>query len=366
MPSRRPAQSNDETVLIRHPRQRSLRSVAGLIESGHLKTAGNSELQQVADQFAVAITPTMLDLAEAGNPDDPVGRQFLPNERELVGSADDRTDPIGDKAHSPVKGIVHRYPDRVLLTPLHVCPVYCRFCFRREQVGQPEAAALSNTELTAALDYIRGHTDIWEVILSGGDPLLLSPHKLQLIISELNGIEHVKVIRIHTRIPLVDPGRISHPLIDAIKQDKPVFVVLHSNHPQEFSAAGRQACAALVDNGIPMLSQTVLLKGVNDAADTLESLFRTLVENRIKPYYLHHADKASGTAHFRTSLAEGQALTRELRGRVSGLCQPHYILDIPGGAGKVPASDSWIQEDSSGRYTVTAPDGTRHQYTDTD
>jgi len=224
---------------------------------------------------------------------------------------------------------------------------------------------LSAEELKAALGYIRDHEEIWEVVLSGGDPLLMSPRRLKQIFTELNNIKHVRVIRIHTRVPVVSPEFISAALIDALRTDTALYVVLHSNHPREMTAAAREACALLVDNGIPMLSQSVLLKGINDNAVTLEQLFRTLVENRVKPYYLHHADKAAGTAHFRTSIATGQALMRELRGKVSGLCQPEYMLDIPGGAGKVPVGPEWIKP-CDAAYTVTSPSGEPHQYTDND
>jgi lysine 2,3-aminomutase len=223
---------------------------------------------------------------------------------------------------------------------------------------------LSPDELQTALNYIREHTEVWEVILSGGDPLLMSPRRLQEIITALENIAHVKVIRIHTRVPVVDPTRVSAVLVDALKCSKPVYVVLHSNHPRELTADARSACARLVDNGLPMLSQTVLLKGINDNPETLEELMRTLVENRIKPYYLHHADRARGTGHFRTTIKEGQELVRELRGRISGLCQPDYVLDIPGGAGKAPIGPQWIVACDDHVYTVTDYCGDTHSYMD--
>jgi lysine 2,3-aminomutase len=224
---------------------------------------------------------------------------------------------------------------------------------------------LSPDELQTAFNYIRTHSEVWEVILSGGDPLLMSPRRLQEIISTLEQIDHVKVIRIHTRVPVVDPARITESLVSALKCSKPVYVVLHSNHPNELSDNAKQACATLVDNGIPMLSQTVLLKDINDDPATLEALMRTLVENRVKPYYLHHADRARGTSHFRTTIKEGQELMQELRGRVSGLCQPEYVLDIPGGAGKVPIGPNWLEANDDNGYQITDYNGCNHQYTDT-
>ena len=317
----------------------------------------------VADRYAVAITPVMKDLIDPFDPDDPIARQFVPDLQELEESDTELPDPIGDLSNSPVKGIIHRYPDRLLLIPLKICPVYCRFCFRREQVGHFADTTLNDQELEAALDYIRAHDEVWEVILSGGDPLILSPRRLRRIIQSLNNIDHVKVIRIHTRVPVVSPERVNNDLIQALESPRALFVVLHTNHTKELTPAATKACARLIDNGFPMLSQSVLLRGVNDDTDTLETLLRTLVENRIKPYYLHHPDKARGTSHFSTSLQEGRQLVRELRGRVSGLCQPEYILDIPGGAGKVPSGPEWIKS-SGDNYVVTDYRGNEHRYTD--
>lgn len=342
---------------------RSLAEMAGLTSTS--EADDSAALAQVAERFAIAITPAMADLIDPENPADPIALQFLPDRGELETHPDESTDPIGDAEHSPLSGIVHRYPDRVLLTPLKICAVYCRFCFRRETVGQSDQAVLGEADLAAALDYIREHTEIWEVILSGGDPLLLSARRLASVISQLASMPHVRVIRVHTRLPVVAPERIDSELISALKQGTTVYTVLHTNHPRELTDAALDACARIIDAGIPMLSQSVLLKNVNDDPRTLEALLRKLVENRIKPYYLHHADKAEGTSHFRTTLAEGQALVRELRGRVSGLCQPTYILDIPGGAGKVPASAAWITGDGTGGYRVTCPAGKFHHYSDT-
>jgi lysine 2,3-aminomutase len=337
--------------------RRTARSAADLVDAGVLDAASKDEIARVAQRYAVAITPAMLDTIDPHDAADPLARQFVPGAAELTTTPDELADPIGDAPHTPVKGIVHRYPDRVLLKPTHACAVYCRFCFRREMVG-PGGEALSPAELDAALGYIRAHPEIWEVILSGGDPLILSPRRLKDIVAALDAINHVGVIRIHTRVPAVEPTRITDELIDALRADKAVYVVLHANHPREFTDAARAACRRIVDTGIPMLSQSVLLKGVNDDPATMEALLRAFVRNRIKPYYLHHADLAPGTSHFRTTIAEGQALMRDLRGRVSGLCQPTYVLDIPGGHGKVPVGPGYVHEDGS----VEDPWGGRHDY----
>jgi lysine 2,3-aminomutase len=263
-----------------------------------------------------------------------------------------------------VKGIVHRYPDRVLLKPVHVCSVYCRFCFRREMVGPKEGQAseqLSPPELAAALDYIRATPQVWEVILTGGDPFVLSPRRLQMLMAELNCIEHVKVIRVHTRVPIADPLRVTQELVDALQSEKAVYVVLHCNHARELTDKVRTATQLFLKAGIPLLSQSTLLKGVNNEAKTLEDLFRALTAMRIKPYYLHHPDLAPGTSHFRLSLEEGQQLTSALQGKLSGIAQPRYMLDIPGGFGKVPVNASWIEKDGED-YSVTDYKGGTHKY----
>jgi lysine 2,3-aminomutase len=316
-------------------------------------------LEQVAARYAVSITPAVIDLIDPADQFDPVARQFVPDPRELIFAPEENPDPIGDDAHSPVEGIVHRYPDRVLLKLANVCAVYCRFCFRREMVG-PGQGALSAAALDGALDYIRKNPQIWEVIFTGGDPLVLSARRLKDVVTRLAGIEHVKIVRVHTRVPVAAPERITPALVRALRaRDKATFVVLHANHPRELTAEVRAACARFIDAGVPMLSQSVLLRGVNDDAETLGALMRKLVENRIKPYYLHHADLAPGTAHLRTSVAEGQALMRKLHGRTSGLCQPTYVLDIPGGFGKSPVGPSYLSADCS---EVEDFNGRRHAY----
>jgi lysine 2,3-aminomutase len=325
-----------------------------------------AQLQKVAAQYAVAISPAIKDLIDPRDPNDPIALQFIPDPAECNATPDERADPIGDDAHSPVDGVVHRYPDRVLLKLVHVCPVYCRFCFRREMVGPAGRKSLSKTDLEAAYAYIRRHTEIWEVILTGGDPLMLSPRRLRAVVSELSQIDHVKVVRVHTRLPVACPERVCSDLVRALRADgKATYVVLHANHPRELTADALAACARFIDAGIPMLSQTVLLRGVNDNAGTLGDLMRRLVENRIKPYYLHQADLAPGTSHLRSSIAEGQELMRSLRGRYSGLCQPGYVLDIPGGSGKVPIGPQYLTSTLAGgepRYQVADASGHWHDY----
>ena len=337
---------------------KALRSVSALVDAQLIKSERLAALKNVASRYAVAITPAVIDLIDTADPHDPIALQFVPDERELESQPEERADPIGDDAHSPVPGVVHRYPDRVLLKVVNVCAVYCRFCFRREMVG-PGRGALTGAALTAALDYIARTPQIWEVILTGGDPLLLPPRRLKEVMTRLAAIEHVKVIRLHSRIPVVAPELITPALLRALRSGKAVFMVLHVNHPRELSDEARAACACVIDAGIPMLSQSVLLRGINDDVETLGALMRTLVECRIKPYYLHHADLASGTAHLRLSIVEGQALMRALHGRYSGLCKPHYVLDIPGGHGKSPIGPVYLSADGN---QITDFKGARHVY----
>lgn len=342
----------------------TIRTAHDIVAVGLAPASARDAISLVGARYAVAITPAVVDLIDKTDPADPIARQFVPDVRELVTHAGELRDPIGDDIKSPLPGLVHRYPDRVLLKIAHVCPVYCRFCFRREMVGPELGEALSPEDLAAALDYIRATPAIWEVILTGGDPFVLSPRRIREVTKALSQISHVKILRWHTRVPVVDPARVTGELVAALKaSSKTVFVGLHTNHARELTPQARAAISRLVDAGIPVVSQTVLLKGVNDNADTLEALMRALVEARVKPYYLHHGDLAPGTAHFRTTLVEGQALTRELRRRLSGLALPAYVLDIPGGHGKVEIESNVIAT-GNGTYTVRDANEGRHTYDD--
>ncbi|AFL54617.1 lysine 2,3-aminomutase [Sinorhizobium fredii] len=343
--------------------ERALRTARELVDAGLVEASAEAAISRVASRYAIAISPAVANLIDRDDPNDPIARQFVPDAAELMLMPEERADPIGDSAHSPVSGIVHRYPDRVLLKAVHVCPVYCRFCFRREMVGPQGLGTLTTGELDAAIAYIADHSEIWEVILTGGDPLVLSPRRLQEIMERLGAIGHVKVVRFHTRVPVVEPDRVDAILIASLKSSgKATYVALHANHPRELTEEARAAAARLIDAGIVMISQSVLLKGVNDDPGVLADLMRAFVETRIKPYYLHHPDLAPGTSHFRLTIEEGQALVAALRGRVSGLCQPTYILDIPGGHGKAVVSASAIEAEGGGCYTVTDFRGNEHSY----
>ncbi len=344
--------------------RRTLTAVSDLADAGLISRSAAETISEVGTRYAVAVTPAMAGLIEASDAADPIARQFIPDIRELDRSAAEDADPIGDNLKSPVPGIVHRYRDRVLLKLVSVCPVYCRFCFRREMVGPGKSAALSEEDLASALDYIRVHPQVWEVILTGGDPLVLSPRRVAEVTAALGEIAHVKILRWHSRVPSVAPERITPQLVAALtSSSKTVYVALHANHPRELTDAARTACAQLIDAGIAMVSQSVLLKGVNDNADTLEALMRGFVEMRVKPYYLHHGDLAPGTGHLRTTIEDGQALMRELRTRLSGLALPTYVLDIPGAHGKVPVGPQYYSREGDD-VVVTDRSGAPHRYSD--
>lgn len=341
---------------------RTLKTVADLVDAGLVETTQADVLHKVAARYAIAITPAMDALIDADDDGDPIARQFVPDVRELHALPQESADPIGDKTHSPVDGIVHRYADRVLLKIVHVCPVYCRFCFRREMVGPDREPGLTPAALERAIDYIGAHREISEVILTGGDPFVLTPRRAAELTERLAAIAHVKVLRWHTRVPVVDPERVSDEFVRALQTAKATtYVALHANHAREFTDAARTAIARIVDAGVPMLSQSVLLRGVNDNVNALADLMRAFVENRIKPYYLHHADLAPGTAHFRATIAEGQSLMRELRRRVSGIALPAYVLDIPGGHAKANLELCDVERRTNG-LRVQDDEGTWHDY----
>jgi lysine 2,3-aminomutase len=324
-------------------------AAAGLIP--HDAIAGAARVEQ---RYAIAIPPAMQALIE--RPDDPIGRQFIPDPDELVTAPHERTDPIADDALAPIKGVVHRYPDRALLKPLLICPVYCRFCFRREHVG-PDGGLLTEAELQAAYDWFAAHPAIREVILTGGDPLMLSPRRLAAIVAALSAIPHIEILRVHTRVPVADPVRVTDALADALATAKAMWVVLHGNHAREFTPAALAAIRRIQSRAVPVLGQSVLLRGVNDDAATLEALFRAMLGARVKPYYLHQLDPAPGTARFHVPIEEGRRLLAQLRGRVTGLAWPTYVLDIPGGHGKVPIGPDYLEPDDR----VRDPDGIVHE-----
>lgn len=349
--------------------RRTLRTPEDLAAAALIPEAMIEDIRRVATRYAIAVSPAVRSLIDTTRRDDPIARQFVPDPRELHHRAAEVADPIGDAAKSPVKGIVHRYPDRVLLKVVSVCPVYCRFCFRREMVGPEASGNLTRDEISAALAYVASRPEIWEVIVTGGDPLMLSAPRLGELTAAIETIPHVRVLRWHTRVPAVAPERVSADVAASLKGVRlPSYVAIHANHPRELTGDVRAACGRLARSGCILVSQSVLLKGVNDDVATLEALMRGFVEAGVKPYYLHHADLAPGTSHFRVPLATGRKLVAELRARVSGIAMPAYVLDIPGAYGKVPISKDHVVSGDAGAGTSRIRDsrGTLHGYADPD
>ncbi len=349
-----------------------IRRLEDLVSRGLIDEARAAELAPVVERYALAITDDMAALVDSADPDDPIAAQFVPDPAELHAADDEVADPIGDEAFEVAPGVTHRYPDRVLLKPTHLCRVYCRFCFRRERVGHGEDT-LSEAELDAAVSHIASHPEIFEVILTGGDPLVLSDRRLDAVLARLEAIPHVAVVRIHSRVPVVDPTRVTADTARLLRRRFATWMVIHVDHPRELTEAAAEAVARLVDAGVPVLSQSTLLAGVNDRPEVLEALFRRLVTLRVKPYYLHHLDRAEGTARYRVSIEEGRRLVGSLRGRLTGIAQPTYVLDIPGGKGKVDIGPDPLtpmegeqgggeQSGSPRRWRVRDPFGGEHDH----
>ena len=337
------------------PVPHALTSLDAVERAGLTDPAERAALEAVAAEFRVRVSPAFA----AGAPG--VRAQVVPDVRELRVVPEELADPIGDDAHAPVPGLTHRYPDRAILHATKTCEVYCRFCFRRETVG--EAGHLGEAEFDRVVAYLRATPAVREVIFTGGDPLVLSARRLGAMLDRLEALGTLEVVRFHTRIPVVAPEKVTEALVAVLDRELPVWMVVHTNHPDEITEAAAAAFRRLSRAGVPLLSQTVLLKGVNADVEVLERLFRTLIRHRVKPYYLHHPDLAKGTGHFRVTLAEGQALMAALRGRLTGIAQPTYVLDIPGGHGKVPVGPGYLRR-AGKDWVVTDPQGVEHPYRD--
>ena len=320
--------------------KRTLRSAGDLAAAGLITPARAAEIAPVEARYAVALTPDVAALIRAGHAD--VAAQYIPDPAEAITAPHELDDPTADAPFTPIKGVVHRYPDRALLKPLLACPVYCRFCFRREAVG-PDGGLLTEAELEAALDWFAATPAVREVILTGGDPLILSPRRLGHMLARLAALPHVEVLRIHSRVPVADPGRITPALLTALDVTKPLFICVHANAAAEFTPAAGAALRALHGAGAVLLGQSVLLRGVNDTPAALEALLRAMLRHRVKPYYLHQLDPAPGTARFHVPVEEGLALLAALRGRVTGLAWPTYVQERPAGGGKYPLGMASMQ-----------------------
>lgn len=296
-------------------------------------------LEEVAARYPMRINPYYLSLIKSV--DDPIWRQAVPSEEELQDKIC-YVDPLNEEHQSPVPNLVHRYPDRVLFLVSSECAMYCRFCTRKRKVGGEEMVVNRQT-IEAGLSYIRSHPEIRDVILSGGDPLLLADDRLSWLLSELRSIPTVEIIRIGSRVPVVLPQRITPALVRLLRRFHPLYLNTHFNHPDEITEAAAKACARLADAGIPLGNQTVLLRGVNDDPGTMKALMQKLLTIRVKPYYLYQADMVKGTDHFRTTVEEGLEIVKALRGHTSGLAVPAYVIDAPEGGGKIPLLPDYLQ-----------------------
>lgn len=313
--------------------------------------------------FPIAITPHYLSLIDREDPSCPIRRQVVPRWEESQQVAGDLRDPLGEEAHEVAPDLIQRYPDRALLLVSDRCSVYCRFCTRSRMVGSG-GGARSLQRLQPALEYLRAHPEVVDVIVSGGDPLVMTTAKLTAMLAALREIPSVETIRLATRVPVTLPQRVTEELVQALRTFHPLWVMTHFNHPRELTTQSRAACRRLADAGFPVMNQCVLLAGVNDDAETLQQLFRGLVRERVRPYYLLQMDPVRGTGHLRTPLSVGREIMRTLQGRLSGIALPKFIVDTPGGLGKVPAGPSFIVSSKPGVTRFRSPRGTEVDYLD--
>ena len=320
-------------------------------------------VRALAGGFPLSITPYYLSLCARKDPTCPIRRQCVPNVREEVVVQGDLRDPLGEEQHEVAPHLVQRYPDRVLLLATDRCSGYCRFCTRSRMVGAG-GCARSRAHLSAAFDYIRATPGVQEVIVSGGDPLFMSDQRIGDLLAELATIEHVTNIRVASRTPVTLPQRVTASLCRTLRQHPSTWLMTHFNHPKELTTQAKQACAMLCDHGIPVMNQTVLLRGINDDPSTLERLFRGLVATRVRPYYLLQADPVTGTGHLRTPLSTGIAIMERLQGRVSGIALPKLIVDTPGGRGKVPVGPQYVADEDGCHTTLRTFRGELVDYID--
>ena len=312
-------------------------------------------------RLALAVTPYFASLMDPINPNCPIRRQAVPRIEELHLSKNDMVDPCGEDKDSPVPGLVHRYPDRVLLLVTDQCAVYCRYCTRRRLVGSHERA-ITQGNFEEVLKYLKSHRKVRDVLLSGGDPLLLENERLEEILSRLRAIPHIELLRIGTRVPVTLPQRITGGLVRMLKKYHPLMISIHFSHPKEITDQVRRACNDLADGGIPLGSQTVLLKGINDKPYIMKKLVHELLKIRVRPYYIYQCDLAMGTEHFRTSVATGIQIIEKLRGYTTGYAVPTYVVDAPGGGGKIPVEPVYLVSRGKGKVVLRNYEGKIFEY----
>lgn len=344
----------------------SLRSLADLERHFELTESERAGARRAeAEGFPIAVTPYYAALADRRDPACPIRRQIMPRAEEAQEGRGDLRDPLGEEAHEVAPELIQRYPDRALLLATDRCAVYCRFCTRSRLVGNG-GGPRSLDRLAPAFEYLRSHPELVDVIVSGGDPMAMATDRLRAIVSRLREIPSIETIRLATRVPVVLPTRVTDELLTALRPFHPLWVMTHFNHPKELSEASRAACRRLADAGFPVMNQTVLLRGVNDDAEVLKELFRGLVRERVRPYYLLQMDPVRGTAHLRTPLATGIAIMEQLQGRLSGIALPKLIVDTPGGFGKVPVGPDYVlsRDEAGGVTRFRTPRGVAVDYID--
>jgi lysine 2,3-aminomutase len=313
----------------------------GIARYLEMSDAEKEDVAKCLDSFRMAVTPYYASLMDPDDPNDPIRKICIPSIQETYPCGDDMADPLGEVRDSPVPHIVHRYPDRVLFLATLRCSAYCRYCTRRRVVGE-EDRVITESELKKAVQYISDHTEIRDVLISGGDPLVMSTEKLEHIIASIRAVPHVDIVRIGTRVPVVMPMRITDELLTMLKKYQPIWINAHFTHPKELTPECQRACEAIVDAGIPLGSQTVLLRGINDDPETMKALMLGLVHMRVRPYYIYQCDLSQGIGHFRTSVDTGIRIMHSLQGYISGFAVPKFVIDAPGGGGKVPMNYDYV------------------------
>lgn len=314
-------------------------------------------------RLALAVTPYFVSLMDPNNPNCPIRRQAIPRIEEIHLSKNEMVDPLGEDKHSPVPGLVHRYPDRVLLLVTDQCAVYCRYCTRRRLVGSNERS-ITQGNFEEVLKYLKSHKKVRDVLVSGGDPLLLENERLEEILSRLRIIPHIELLRIGTRVPVTLPQRITGGLVRMLKKYHPMMISIHFTHPREITDQVKRACNDLADGGIPLGSQTVLLKGINDKPHIMKKLVHELLKIRVRPYYIYQCDLVMGTEHFRTSIATGIQIMEKLRGHTTGYAVPTYVVDAPGGGGKIPLQPDYVISKGRGKIVLRNYEGRIFEYSD--
>lgn len=335
-----------------------VKDLEGIKRFIHLTPEEEAGIRWAKGRFPMAVTPYFLSLIDPENPDCPIRRQVIPRIEEAVVVKGDLQDPCGEDEHSPVPGLVHRYPDRVLFLVTDTCASYCRYCTRRRRVGEEGR----RNGIDRAIEYIKANRSIRDVLLSGGDPFTLETEKLESILVRIRKIPHVEIIRIGTRVPVTMPQRINPALTSMLRKYHPLFISLHFSHPKEITPRCKEALSMLADAGIPLGSQTVLLKGINDDPETMKRLMHELLKARVRPYYLYQSDLVPGTAHFRTPVRKGIEIIKSLRGFTSGYAVPTFVIDAPGGGGKVPVGPEYIVKMDKGRLLLRNYEGRIFEY----